>query len=100
MLRYKPYVTRSLEEDGTLLVSKVPGFDRAPWDIYSNPYSRKSEMRRPTFFEAMEVCAALQRGVDEERLTFRFDDAIVILDRVLRKVEGKPMLPEFSERED
>lgn len=88
-LRYKPHVTRAIDEDGSRLQA---------WDIYSNPYSRRSEMRRPTFSMAMKVCAALQKGVDEEDLTFRFDDFIVIFDGVLRQVEGKLPLPEFGER--
>jgi hypothetical protein len=48
---------------------------------------------------AMKVCAALQNGVDEEDLAFRFDDFVVILDRCLREVEGKPPLPEWAEKE-
>lgn len=90
MLRYKPHVTRAVDEDGTRIEA---------WDIYSNPYSRRSEMRRPKFSQAMKVCAALQRGVDESDLTFTFDDFLVIFEGVLREVEGKPPLPEFAERE-
>jgi hypothetical protein len=85
-LRYKPHVTRAVDEDGTV----VRGLNGAcAWDIYTNPYSRKSELRRPTFRMAMKVCAALKNGVDEEDLTIRFGDMLVLLDKVLCEEEGR-----------
>ena len=95
-MRYKPHVTtRAVDEDGVVIGPN----GGCAWEVFSNPYSRRSELRRPTFCMAMKVCAALQNGVDEEDLAFRFDDFVVILDRCLREVEGKPPLPEWAEKE-